>query len=310
MEFQIIRRFLSHFALEDSSLVVGPGDDCAVLRVSPGQEVCVTTDALVENVHFHSQTFSSRDIGYKALAVNLSDIAAMGACPRWFFCSISCPPSAIKRIPGIAQGMSQLAAKTNTVLAGGNFTRSEVLSLHITAAGEVPFGKALTRSGAKPNDSIYVTGTFGDAALALKRAVHRKTRVPDRQRRPIPRIGAGMLAREFAHAAIDVSDGLLQDLGHILTASSVGAEIDAQLIPLSTSFRKSGASIHLALGGGEDYELIFCVPPHCCAAFEKACSLANEKVTLIGKICKKRGLNIKNQPLRYSAGFNHFSSSN
>lgn len=310
MEFQLIKRFLSYFALQDPSLVVGPGDDCAVLRVSPDQEICVTTDAIVENVHFHSQTFSSHDIGYKALAVNLSDIAAMGACPRWFFCSISCPPSDVKRIPGIAQGMSQLAAKTNTILAGGNFTRSDTLSLHITATGEVPFGKALTRSGAKPNDSIYVTGTFGDAALALKRAVHKKSRAPDRQRRPIPRIRAGMLAREFAHAAIDVSDGLLQDLRHILTASSVGAEIDTQLIPLSSSFRESGTSIHLALGGGEDYELIFCVPPHYCAAFEQACSLAKEKVTFIGKISEKRGIKLKNKPPSDSAGFNHFSPSN
>jgi hypothetical protein len=142
-EFELIERFLKPFARRGAGLVVGPGDDCAVVRASPGCELCITTDALVEGVHFRSEHFSPADIGYKALAVNLSDLAAMGAEPRWFFCSISCRPADASRMSRIARGMASLAARTGIVLAGGNFSRADALSLHLTAVGEVPVGKAL-----------------------------------------------------------------------------------------------------------------------------------------------------------------------
>ena len=307
-EFQIIERFLKPFVRRGQGVIVGPGDDCAVLKPRSGHELCVTTDAIVENIHFTFEKFTDADIGHKALAVNLSDIAAMGAVPSWFVCSVACRPEDVTRLPGIAAGMAQLASRAGIVLVGGNMTRAAQLSIHITAAGEVPHGEALTRSKARPGDQIYVTGTLGDAALAI--AMRQIGRVHEatfaRQVRPTPKLKAGALARKFAHSAIDVSDGLLQDLLHVCEASKVGASIDARLVPVSRTFFDMNANLDLALTGGEDYELALFVPPKQAAAFEKAMSRAGEKVTLIGEALAKKKITVKNAPHLRTWGHDHF----
>jgi thiamine-monophosphate kinase len=306
-ELQLIERFLAPFARRGAGMVVGPGDDCAVLRTAPGTELCVTTDALVERVHFDPKLFTDADIGHKALAVNLSDIAAMGATPRWFVCSIACRPEDTARIPRIARGMSALAARCGVLLVGGNFTRAEALSLHITAGGEVPRGQAMTRAGARVGDLIYVTGTLGDAALALAmRSIGRQAAILSRQVRPEPRLKVGAIARRFAHAAIDISDGLLQDVNHIVQASQVGARIDASLVPTSRPFKDIAANLDLALTGGEDYELALFVPVSKAAAFERACRRVGEKVTCIGVATRGRRLSVNHAPHLRRWGFDHF----
>lgn len=306
-EFQLIERFLSPFRTRGPGVILGPGDDCAILRPSPGTDLCVTTDAVVEAVHFDPGFFRPQDIGHKALAVNLSDLASMGARPRWFVCSVACRSSDQPRLAGIARGMAALAERSGILLAGGNFTRADTLSLHITAAGEVPQGTALRRDRARPGDRLYVTGTLGDAALglALGQSGKRGARLR-RQLRPEPRMRAGLLARRFASAAIDISDGLLQDLGHVLDASRVGATVDALRLPLSPACRASKASLDLALGGGEDYELLLCVPPARARSFERALSAAGEKVTAIGEIVRGRRLAVLHAPPPKASGFDHF----
>jgi thiamine-monophosphate kinase len=308
-EFQLIRNFLKPFARKGRGLILGPGDDCAVLRPAPRTELCVTTDALVERVHFDPACFSDEDVGHKALAVNLSDLAAMGAAPRWFLCSISCSNSDTARIPGIARGMARLARRAGIALAGGNFTRADALSIHITALGEVPLGAALTRSGARPGDVILVTGTLGDAALGLaaRGAKRSGSRVLlRRQLRPEPRLQVGLMARGVAHAAIDISDGLLQDLSHVLRASRVGARIDARSIPLSRAFRDRSASLDLALTGGEDYELALFLPAAKASRFEQACYAAGHPITRIGETTRGRRLTVSHAPPLVSLGFDHF----
>lgn len=311
-EFQLIDRFLAPFSRSGRGVVVGPGDDCAVLRTAPGAELCVTTDALVEGVHFDPALFNDADIGHKALAVNLSDLAAMGATPRWFVCSVACRPEDTPRVPRIARGMALLAERAGIKLVGGNFTRADAISLHITAAGEVPRGKALTRAGARPGDLLYVTGTLGDAALALamRRIGRKASSILARQLRPEPRLKAGLLARRFAHAAIDLSDGLLQDLGHVVVASGIGARVDAALVPTSRAFHDAAANLDLALTGGEDYELALFVPPARAAAFERACARAGERVTRIGEALRgPRRLEVENAPHLQRRGFDHFGGS-
>jgi thiamine-monophosphate kinase len=204
--------------------------------------------------------------------------------------------------------MAALAARAGIVLVGGNFSRADTLSLHITAGGELPRGSALTRSGARHGDLIYVTGTLGDAALALAlRSIGRHPTILSRQLRPEPRIAVGLIARRFAHAAIDISDGLLLDVAHVIEASGVGASIDATLVPLSRAFTDVAANLDLALTGGEDYELVLFVPPARAAAFEKACSDASEKVSCIGAVVRGRQLSIENAPHLERWGHDHFA---
>jgi thiamine-monophosphate kinase len=308
-EFQIIDRFLAPFGRGGPAVVLGPGDDCALLRATPGTELCVTTDALVEGVHFDPALFSGADIGHKALAVNLSDLAAMGASPRWFVCSVACRPDDVRRLAAISKGMAGLANRAGIALAGGNFSRADALSLHITAAGEVPRGRALRRTGARPGDLLYVTGTLGDAALGL--ATMRSGRKPGaafrRQARPEPRLKVGLAARGLATAAIDISDGLLQDLTHLIQASGVGAVIDARKVPLSRSFRNLAGHLELALTGGEDYELLLSVPPAKARRFEQACLQLGEAVTLIGELVAGGRLQVENAPHLRARGWDHFA---
>lgn len=275
----------------------GPGDDCAVLPPTRGK-LCVKTDAVVQDVHFRTPPFTLEDVGHKALAVNLSDLAAMGARPLWFVCAIAMPKTfGSKEVLRLARGMSALARRAPIALVGGNFTSARELSITITAAGEAQ--RPLLRSGGRPGDLLYVSGTLGDARLGIDpRAPAQAKR---RQRRPEPRLRLGLLASRFASAAIDLSDGLAQDLGHVCDASRVGAEVRADLLP------RGFAGEAAALAGGEDYELLLAVPPARRAAFERACAAAREKITCVGHLGGK-GLRFLHgtHPIPPPPGFDHF----
>jgi thiamine-monophosphate kinase len=240
--------------------LIGIGDDAAVLEVPPGQQLVVTTDTLVAGTHFRSDA-PPRDLGHKSLAVNLSDLAAMGAEPAWFLLALTLPESDSQWLDEFALGIAELAERTEIALAGGDTTCGP-LSVTITAMGLVDQGQAITRSGAAAGDLIVVSGLLGDAALALQiQSSGRSVDEPLRRAldRPEPRLELGRRLRGLATAAIDISDGLTADLGHILRASGVGAEIDLADLPCSRALRQldEQARYELQLTGGDDYELCF-----------------------------------------------------
>jgi thiamine-monophosphate kinase len=288
-EFSLIRRFVAVF--DPPAPPRGPGDDCAVL---PGSrwDTCVTVDALVEGVHFTRRHFRFEDIGHKALAVNLSDLAAMGARPRWFLCALAIPKQlGTGPVMAMARGMSALARKHRMALVGGNVSKAAQLSITITAAGTVRRGRALTRQGARSGDRLFVSGTLGDARLALslwRRG--QRTTAAARQVRPTPRVELGQLSIPYARAAIDLSDGLAQDLAQMCRASRLGAQVDIERLPVSAELRRRAGSARRAakwaLAGGEDYELLIAVPPNRCAAFERACARSGEQVREVGVITR------------------------
>jgi thiamine-monophosphate kinase len=297
---------------------VGPGDDCAVVASSPGP-LCVTTDAVVEGIHFRRADGRLEDVGHKALAVNLSDLAAMGARPRWFLCALAAPSLTLGEARALGRGMAALARRFSAALVGGNVSRARELSLTLTAAGTPAGGKPLLRSGGSVGDWLYVSGTLGGARLGLRslRAKGRGRPVPRavrRQRRPEPRVALGVLSAPYASAAIDVSDGLLQDLGRLLSASGVGAQLDAARIPVDPdvrlAFARPAGALRFALVGGEDYELLLAVPAGRARAFERACARAGEAVTAIGRLVPGAGLRLldaRGRPLqRLAGGFDHF----
>ena len=264
-EFDLIARF---FAKPTPQAVLGPGDDCALLAPSPGMDLAITTDMLVAGVHFLPDT-DPQQLGWKTLAVNLSDLAAMGARPRWALLAGSLPDADEPWIAAFAEGLFACAKRYGVDLVGGDTTRGP-LNLCITALGEVPAGKALRRDGAQAGDDLWVSGQPGLAALGLAQ-LQGKTELPaalaDRcisaLQRPLPRIELGLALQNggLAHAAIDVSDGLLADLGHILERSGVAAEVFGTQLP----YLPPGADPVLArqcqLAGGDDYELVFAAAP-------------------------------------------------
>jgi len=265
-EFEIIRR---HFSRPAPSAVLGVGDDCALFAPRPGMTLAVTTDMLNAGVHFLPDAAPGK-LGHKALAVNLSDLAAMGADPRWVTLALALPESDEKWIAAFADGFFRLARRFEVDLIGGDTTRGP-LSISVTAIGEVPPGLALRRDAARVGDEIWVSGTTGEAALAL---AHLRGRVAlhgaaledclARLEAPEPRIELGGRLRGLARAAIDVSDGLLADLGHILEASRVGAEIEWEKLPRAEGLARCpdrALAAECLLSGGDDYELVFTAPP-------------------------------------------------
>lgn len=308
-EFALIRRHFAGLSPARADVALGIGDDCALLQPSPGMQLAVTSDTLIAGRHFPKST-APADIGWKALAVNLSDLAAMGAEPRWFTLALSLPASDESWLAGFAAGLRELAQASGIALVGGDTTRGP-LSITITAMGEVAPGQALRRDGARPGDRICVTGTLGDAALAL-RLLDRPGLPPQlRQRldRPTPRIAAGVALRGLASAALDISDGLAGDLGHILVASGVGAEIDLKALPGSAHFNGLAPvedRAELMLRGGDDYELCVCLPPE---AVEAAQQRLDVPLTEIGRITAEPGLRSVDasgtQP-QDACGYRHF----
>ena len=310
-EFELIRRHFSGLTTNTRGVALGIGDDCALLQVPAGHELAVTTDTLVAGRHFPLET-SAFDIGWKALAVNLSDLAAMGAEPRWFTLALTLPESESQWLAEFSHGLKSLAEKYSVSLVGGDTTRGP-LSLTLTAMGIVPPGKALRRSNAQIGDLVCVTGTLGDAALAL--AQLRDPNAPQilrtRLDRPEPRIATGLALREIAHAAIDLSDGLAGDLNHILQASGVGALIHAEQLPMSDEFKRLTAEIPrlpLQVQGGDDYELCFCIPAD---RIEAARAAAETPLRVIGRITDKPGLRFVDAGgatiALNSTGYRHFS---
>ncbi|GMU59713.1 MAG: thiamine-monophosphate kinase [Myxococcaceae bacterium] len=309
-EFELIDAFVAAFHPPPPPL--GPGDDCAVLPPARGL-TCVTTDALVEGVHFTRRTFSFEDIGHKALAVNLSDLAAMGAEPQWALCALGLPGGVnAKELRAVARGMAALAKVHGVELLGGNVTRARELSLTLTVGGVVPHGRRpLLRSGARPGDVLYASGFLGDAAAALHLASHRRP-VPHAlalaQRRPSPHLAWSLAAAPFASSAVDVSDGLVQDLGHVCAASSAGADLGREALPLSPTLREAVPAPfaqRLALAGGEDYVLLVSVPARRATAFERALEKRRLDVHRIGRISEVPGVRVDGLPFRGPGGFQH-----
>jgi thiamine-monophosphate kinase len=265
-EFDLIRRFFQRPAA--AGVEVGVGDDCAVLLPTPGARWLVSSDMLVEGRHFLSTVDPAR-LGHKALAVNLSDLAACGATPRGFTLALSLPRADEAWLQGFAQGLWALADAAGIPLVGGDTTQGP-LNLCITVFGEAPPGQALLRSGARAGDEVWVSGRLGDARLALE--VFRGTvslagehfeAVRRAMELPTPRLALGQALRGIATAALDVSDGLIGDLGHLLRASGVGATLDLDAMPRSDILAMQPAALQQTclLAGGDDYELVFTAPP-------------------------------------------------
>ena len=263
-EFDLIARY---FARPTPQAVLGPGDDCALLAPSPGMELAITTDMLVSGTHFLPDT-DPRQLGWKTLAVNLSDLAAMGAKPRWVLLAGSLPDADEDWLAAFADGLFAGAKRYGVDLVGGDTTRGP-LNLCLTALGEVPAGGALRRDGARVGDEVWVSGQPGLAALGLAQ-LQRRTALPEALaarciavlQQPTPRVelGLALQQRRLASAAIDVSDGLLADLGHIAERSGVDAELIEPLLPRLPIGADPQLARHCQVAGGDDYELVFTAP--------------------------------------------------
>lgn len=311
-EFDLIARIAARVAGR-ADVVLGIGDDAALLQPAAGMQLVATTDALNAGVHFFPDV-AAADLGWKALAVNLSDLAAMGAQPAWCTLSLSLPQPDARWVDGFLDGFLALAARHGVALAGGDTTRGP-LAVCVTALGQVEAGHALRRDGARAGDDIWVTGMPGEAAAALQAmlagaAVDRALRV--RLERPTPRIEAGRALLGLAHACVDVSDGLLADLGHLCARSGVGAVIERNALPVSPALARFGAALRWSwqLGGGDDYELCFTAPPARRDQVQQAMDLVGLQATVIGRIVQGRAVAVLDgdgqpwQPPR--AGYAHF----
>jgi len=313
-EFDLIARIRARArAPLRADVALGIGDDAALLRVPAGQVLAVSCDTLNVGVHFPAAT-APADLGWKALAVNLSDLAAMAAQPAWCLLSLSLPADDPAWLDAFLDGFLALAAQHEVALVGGDTTRGP-LSIGVTVHGWVPEAQALRRDGAKVGDEIWVTGTLGDAAAGLGAAGAGDVFLRQRLHRPTPRVAAGLALRGLAHAAIDVSDGLLADLGHVLRASGVGAVIQREALPTSPALAAGFAEAArwpLQLAGGDDYELCFTAAPerHAAIATALAATATATAASVIGRIDASRSLSVHDahgQPCPVSrGGYQHF----
>lgn len=317
-EFQLIDRLQRLFDQHQQSFkhpaVLGIGDDGAVLAVPAEKHLVVSTDTLVSGTHFFSDD-APADIAAKSLAVSLSDLAAMGAEPAWFFLAISLPQKNTDWWDDFCRGLLEMASAAGIQLAGGDTTQGP-LSVNITAMGLVEQGKALRRDGAKPGDLVLVSGQPGLAALALKQKLEGKKTHPESLRallRPEPRLALGQALSRYATACIDVSDGLAADFGHILKASACGAEIYLDGLPqhAALSSLKTEQRWTLQLAGGDDYELCFTIPQQHEEDVMKLQSQAGVTVQIIGRITEAVGLKLIQPDGKEFAldrsGYEHFS---
>lgn len=319
-EFDLITRYFTRPA---KRAVLGVGDDCALWQIQPGMQLAVSTDMLVEGRHFLS-TVPPKRLGHKALAVNLSDLAASGAKPVAFTLALAMPRIDESWLQGFSAGLLALADQHTCELVGGDTTQGP-LTICITVMGEVPPGDALLRQGAQVGDDIYISGSVGDARLALE--VMRgqlSLSAPDfescrqRMEQPEPRIALGLALRGVANACIDVSDGLAGDLGHVLKASQVGAVLTTDWVQDSAAISAAMQSLpfarrlDMALAGGDDYELLFTAAPEQAEAVQHAANEADVSVTCIGRITTGSGLQVldlQGVPMsRRFASFDHFAN--
>lgn len=325
-EFGLIDRIRKRFPPPKRPLLIGIGDDSAVLRPKKNIDILITTDLLLEDIHFDLRYTTFRQLGYKAIAVNISDIAAMGGIPRYLVASLALSGDLdIKDIDALYKGIGKLAKRFGVELIGGDTSASKKgIFISMALLGEIESGMMVTRSGARVGDTIMVTGSLGDSSAGLeilKRGDKiEKGRKPliKRHLEPIPRVdeGRSLALRKLVTSMIDISDGLLSDLSHILEESGVGAELFLDEIPISPSLRKYSAEkgvspLKFALSGGEDYELLFTAPKE--AAPKIICSnpLKKTGVSVIGRIVKRKGIRyIGNDDIKPEAlkGYNHFYS--
>jgi len=300
-EFDLIQRFFKAGAdamrpNDENVIALGIGDDCALLKIAAGEEIVITSDMLVEGRHF----FMNADpelLGRKALAVNLSDLAAMGAKPIGFTLAIALPTVDIVWLEAFSKGLFAVANQYSCPLIGGDTTAGP-LTISITAFGSIPSGKAIRRSGAKVGNDIWTSGTIGDARLALAALRHEITlpesdlkQIEHRMHNPTPRVELGMKIRELASAALDISDGLLGDLHHILKQSQVSAEVFLDQLPKSETLQKQSEDIQnqFAASGGDDYEICFTAPIEKRGVIDEISRVLNLPLTRIGSITEKVG---------------------
>ncbi len=318
-EFELIERYFAAVGAERSDVVQGVGDDAAVLKVPADRELIACTDTLIEGRHF-PVGFAAFDIGWRSLAVNLSDLAAMGAEPRWATLALTLPSIDEEWLEEFVGGFRALALAHGVALVGGDTTRG-TLSLTVQALGTVPPGTALRRSGAAPGDLLYVTGWPGDAAagLALLQGTlggsgADRAALELKFRRPEPRVAFGQKLRGIASACIDVSDGLAADLGRLAAASGVGAVVRAAELPLSRALYTLAGEARAraySLGGGDDYELLFTVPAAGRAALARATAASGAPAChCIGEILAGRGVRVVGEKgdLPLPKGWDHFAT--
>ena len=319
-EFDLITRYFTRPA---KRAVLGVGDDCALWQIQPGMQLAVSTDMLVEGRHFLN-TVPAKRLGHKALAVNLSDLAASGAKPVAFTLALAMPRIDETWLQGFSAGLLALADQHTCELVGGDTTQGP-LTICITVMGEVPPGDALLRQGAQVGDDIYISGSVGDARLALEvmrgqlsLSASDFESCRQRMEQPQPRIALGLALRGVANACIDVSDGLAGDLGHVLKASQVGAVLttdwvqDSAAISVAMQSLPFARRLDMALASGDDYELLFTAAPEQAEAVQHAANEADVSVTCIGRITTGSGLQVldlQGVPMsRRFASFDHFAN--
>lgn len=318
-EFDLIARYFTRPPRHGTPAVLGVGDDCALLAPSPETQLAISTDMLVEDRHFFRGTDPIK-LGFKSLAVNLSDLAAMGAKPVAFTLALSLPDAQAQWLQAFSDGLFKLADEFGCQLIGGDTTKGP-LNICITIFGELPYGAALRRDAAEVNDEIWVSGTLGDPRLAL--AGYREEIILDsasieaaaeRLHEPIPRVALGIALRGIAHAAIDISDGFVGDLGHILQRSGVGATVDVDALPPGPTLARRPRELRrrFSLAGGDDYELCFTAPESQRDAVLAAANAARTPVTRVGRIESGAGLRLTDAggaPLALAlTSFDHFAS--
>ncbi|OMH39368.1 thiamine-phosphate kinase [Motiliproteus sp. MSK22-1] len=325
-EFSLIERYFTSLEQQPNGVALGIGDDCALLEVPDGYQLAVSIDTLVEGVHFLPGT-PAEHIASRVFGACLSDLAAMGAEPAWITLALTIPRASEDWLEGFSRALSQKMTTFNVTLVGGDTTRGH-LTISMQVHGWVPKGQALQRNTAKINDYVFVSGTLGDSAAGLdqlktgsdKTAEHRLDKknnqrdyLIQRFQHPEPRISTGLAIRTFASAAIDISDGLLADLGHILEQSKVGATIEEDLLPISNALAENYDQQQVqrwALTGGEDFELCFCIPEIQMESFQQALEGHPVKLTCIGQLTKQQGIilksrNGKTKPVA-AQGYEHF----
>jgi len=315
-EFDLIRQFFAQATGARPDVLLGIGDDCALLQVPTGSSLAVSTDTLVEGRHFQPGV-DPKSLGHKALAVNLSDLAAMGAEPAWVTLALTLPKADTAWLRAFADGFAALASEYGVQLVGGDTTRGP-LSITLQVHGFVDPALAMKRAGGRAGDRLFLSGRVGDAGLALQRL---RDDVPSSADdaylarcldRPTPRVALGQLLLGRANAAVDVSDGLIADLGHICSASGVGARIELERLPLSGPVAAECArgNWQHALAGGDDYELLFSVEESRLDATRSACLEAGQQIQEIGRLVENSGIVLVYPDGRLSEeipdGFDHF----
>jgi thiamine-monophosphate kinase len=316
-EFDVIAR---HFTRPATNAVLGVGDDCALVGISRGMELAVSVDTMVSGTHFFPDV-DPENLGHKSLAVNLSDMAAMGAMPYWAMLALTLPKVDHDWLAAFSKGFFDLAHEFDVSLVGGDTTRGP-LTLTVTIMGEVPIGAALRRSGAKAGNDVWVSGYIGDAALAVAHR-HGKLVLEEsdyheavmRLYEPTPRVGLGQALRGLATAAIDVSDGLLADLGHICRLSKVGAVVEMAAVPVSAIGARhiaSDAGRNAIVAGGDDYELCFTAHPNSRESIQDLARVLDVPLTRIGQVKRGKGVSLvgtDGKPVKIDGrGYDHFAA--